>query len=74
MIRSQSYYQRQSSHLLNSTDMTLRLPLEKKDFILQLCLGINKRSHINIRDFSRIIGKLVDTEPGVEYAQIRYKP
>ena len=54
--------------------MTLRLPLEKKDFILQLCLGINKRSHINIRDFSRIIGKLVDTEPGVEYAQIRYKP
>ena len=34
---------------LNSADMTVRLPLEKKESILKLCLSINKRSHITIR-------------------------
>ena len=62
------------SFILNSTDMTMRLPLEKTESILKLCLSINKRSHITIRQFSRLIGKLVTTEPGVEYAQLRYKP
>ena len=37
----------------------MRLPLEKRETILKLCLGINKHSHITIRDFSRLIGKLV---------------
>ena len=60
--------------ILNSADMTVRLPLEKKESILKLCLSVNKRSHISIREFSRLIGKLVATEPGVEYAQLRYKP
>ena len=59
--------------ILNSTDMTVRLPLEKKESFLKLCLSMNKRSHITIREFSRLIGKLVATEPGVEYAQLRYK-
>ena len=57
--------------ILNSADMTVRLPLEKKESILKLCLSVNKRSHITIREFSRLIGKLVATEPGVEYAQLR---
>ena len=60
--------------ILNSADMTVRLPLEKKESILKLCLIINKRSHITIRLFSMLIDKLVATEPGVEYAQLRYKP
>ena len=50
------------------------LPLEKKESIFKLCLSINKRSYITIREFSRLIGKLVATELGVEYAQLRYKP
>ena len=54
--------------------MTVRLPLEKKESILELYLSINKRSHITIRELSRLIGKLVATEPGVEYGQLRYKP
>ena len=37
--------------ILNSADMTVRLPLEKKEHILKLCLSINKRSHITIREF-----------------------
>ena len=60
--------------ILNSADMTVRLPLEKKESTLKLCLSVNKRSQITIREFSRLIGKLVATEPGVEYAQLRYKP
>ena len=49
--------------IFNSADMTVRLPLEKKESILKLCLSINKRSHITIREFSRFIGKVVATEP-----------
>ena len=33
---------------------------------------MNKRLHITIREFPRLIGKVVATEPG-EYAQLRYK-
>ena len=36
--------------------------------------SINKRSHITIREYPRLIGKLVATELGVEYGQLRYKP
>ena len=54
--------------------MTVRLPLEKKESILKLCLSINKHSHITIREFSRLIGKQEFTETGVEYAQLRYEP
>ena len=35
---------------------------------------MNKRSHITIREFSRLIDKVVVTESGVKYAQLRYKP
>ena len=52
----------------------MKLPLEKKECISKLCLSINKHSHIIISEFFRLIGKLVATEPGVEYAQLRYKP
>ena len=54
--------------------MTVKLPLEKKESFLKLCLSKYKRSHITIREFSSIICKLVATELGVEYAQLRYKP
>ena len=50
--------------ILNSADMTVRLPLDKKESFL----------NITIREFSRLIGKLAATEPGVEYAQLRYEP
>ena len=60
--------------ILNSADTTVRIPLEKNESILKLCLSINKRSQIIISELSRLIGKLVATEPGVEYVQLRYKP
>ena len=74
MIRSPTKEITFVGFILNSADMTVRFPLEKKESILKLFLSINKRSHITNIEFSRLIGKLVDTEPGVEYAQLRYKP
>ena len=60
--------------VLNSKEMTIRLPDEKKGKIIKLCHDIIGRSEVTIREFSKLIGKLVATEPGVEYAQLRYKP
>ena len=60
--------------VLNSEDMTEKLPDKKKEKILKLCLDTMKHSHVTIWEFSRLTGKLVATEPGVEYAQLRYKP
>ena len=54
--------------------MTVRLPVEKKEAVLKVCLSISKRSHNNIRELFRLIGKQVTTKLGVEYAQLRYKP
>ena len=54
--------------------MTVRLRVEKKKAILKLYFkSISKRSHNTIREFSRLIVKLVATEPEVECAQVRYK-
>ena len=60
--------------VLNSKEMTIRLPDEKNGKIIQLCHDIIGRPQVTIREFSKLIGKLVATEPGVEYAQLRYKP
>lgn len=60
--------------VLNSETMTVRLPDNKKDKIVKLCIDTLKRSRLKIRDFAKLIGNLVATEPGVEYAQFRYKP
>ena len=60
--------------VLNSEEMTIRLPDEKKAKIIKLCCDIIRQPQVTIRKFSRLIGKLVATEPGVEYAQLRYKP
>ena len=43
--------------------MTVRLPDEKKEKILKLCLDTIKCSHVTIREFSRLTDKLVATEP-----------
>ena len=61
--------------VLNSADMTVRLSAKKKESALKLYfISISKRSHNTFREFSRVIPKLIATEPGVECAQLRYKP
>ncbi|MEW8548280.1 MAG: reverse transcriptase domain-containing protein [Candidatus Thiodiazotropha sp.] len=60
--------------LLDSETMTVRLTCEKAVKIITVCTHILQETYISIREFARLIGKLVATEPGVEYAQLRYKP
>ena len=59
--------------VLNSVDMTIRLTDEKALNIVQECKNILSKKSITIREFAQIIGKLVATEPGVQYAPLYYK-
>ena len=60
--------------LLCSVTMTVRLPPERRQEIIKLCSNILLRRRITIRNFSKLIGKLVATQQGVEYAPLFYKP
>lgn len=60
--------------ILNSDTMTIKITPEKREKIISFCLDIIKKQTITIRTFAKLIGKLVATEPGVEFAQFRYKP
>ena len=60
--------------ILNSDTMTIKITPEKKDKIISFCFDILKKQAVTIRTFAKLIGKLVATEPGVEFAQLRYKP
>ena len=57
-----------------SVSMTVRLPDDKKENLLKLCRDALRRPHMTTREFSKLIGKSVASESGVEYAQLRYKP
>ena len=53
--------------------MTVRLSVEMIDELLQCCkILTSKRSFI--RHFAKMIGKMVASEPGVDYAALFYKP
>ena len=60
--------------ILNSQEMTVRLPPRKIKNIIKHCKDILKKNILTIRDFAQIIGKLVASEPGVQYAALYYKP
>ena len=60
--------------ILNSQEMTVRLPPRKIKNIIKHCKDILKKDILTIRDFAQIIGKLVASEPGVQYAALYYKP
>ena len=60
--------------LLCSVTMTIRLPPERCKAIIDLCLEILNEKRVTIRKFAKLIGKLVATEPGIEYAPLYYKP
>ena len=60
--------------LLCSITMTVRLPPDRCQEIINLCQTIIKEKRITIRKFSKLIGKLVATQQGVEFAPLFYKP
>ena len=60
--------------IFSSQEMTVRLPPRKIKNIIKHCKDILKKNILTIRDFAQIIGKLVASEPGVQYAALYYKP
>ena len=60
--------------IINSVSMTIRLTPEKAEDIVKKCLIILSCDKITIRDLAKLIGKMVASEPGVQYAPLFYKP
>lgn len=54
--------------------MTVRLPPERCKAVIELCQEILNLKRVTIRTYSKLIGKLVAVEPGIEYAPLYYKP
>lgn len=60
-------------YIINSVDMTVRLPTRKANDIIQQCKTFLSKDEITIREFAQLIGKLVASEPAVLYAPLYYK-
>ena len=54
--------------------MTIQLTQVKATKIIEFCKELLKQSYITILLFLQLIGKLVASESGVEYAPLYYKP
>lgn len=54
--------------------MTAKLTKSRANEIVEMCKAILSKRRTTIREFSKLIGKLVATEPGVEYAPLFIKP
>lgn len=59
--------------ILDSSQMILKLPPEKKADIIALLQGFEKKQYCKIREFANLIGVLVATCPGVEYGPLYCK-
>ncbi|VDI09336.1 Hypothetical predicted protein [Mytilus galloprovincialis] len=59
--------------VINSITMCIRVTKEKADNIIKLCGRLLLKEEITIREFAQVIGKLVATEPGVQYAPLYIK-
>ena len=59
--------------MLDSRDMTIRLATRKILDIKKRAGEMLKETSISIRDFAKLIGKMVAAEPGVKYAPLYYK-
>lgn len=58
---------------LNSVDMTVMLTIQKCENIIMECKKVLSKKSITIRDFAKLIGKMVASAPGVKYAPLYYK-
>ena len=59
--------------LLNANDMTVKLAPRKAFNLKELASSILRGKSVSIRDFPKLIGKMVAAEPGVQYAALHYK-
>ncbi|XP_011858469.1 PREDICTED: uncharacterized protein LOC105556025, partial [Vollenhovia emeryi] len=58
---------------LNSKDMSVELPAEKKARLLTQIHNLEREKSCSVRKFARLIGSLVASCPGVEYGMIHSK-
>ena len=54
--------------------MTVRLTVDRVEELLKCCILIQNKHSCSIRQFARLIRKIVASEPGVEYTPLYYKP
>ena len=59
--------------LLNSIDMTVQLAPRKVKNLKELAKNMIKSKSVSIREYAKLIGKMVAAEPGVKYAALYYK-
>lgn len=57
----------------NSLNMSISLPLHKKQSIVEMLKHFQKLSSCKIREFSKILGKLVAASPAVKYGWLHTK-
>lgn len=53
--------------------MTVQLTREKMDVLVHLCKEVSAAKQLSIRNFAVLIGKMVASAPGVEFAPIYYR-
>lgn len=59
--------------IVNSIDMTVKLPVDKAKDIKDACVHLMTDLKPSIRQVARVIGKLVSAFPGVQYGQLYYR-
>ena len=59
--------------LINSLLMTVKLPLEKKERLRDLCMQILHGTRFTIQCIASLIGSLVSALPGVEFGRLHYR-
>lgn len=59
--------------VLNSEDMTVTLPEERKQKVLLACSELKRKHKITIRELAQVIGQLVATFPAVLWGPLFYR-
>ena len=60
-------------NIIHSKDMTVTLPYEKVNLIVQECLSLSRTTTEIIRKVARVLGLLVSTFSAVEYGRLHYR-
>ncbi len=59
--------------VLNSVEMTVRLTFDRANSLKELCQEVLMKTKMSVRDFAVLIGKMVASEPGYQFAPLYYK-
>ena len=59
--------------VINSIDMTIRLPISKAEHVKSSCMSLFGASVFTIRELAHVIGLLVSSFPGVQFGRLHYR-